>query len=493
MATLDLSLLLQTADLTSADSVSFDAFVASASNLWRWTTPNGNLIDVVGSGMTFSAGHATGGTVTAIGFNVGNDGPSLTEIQITGLSLGAASLDNSAGRFWRMLEGDDTIIGPTANATPGLADEVKFFGDNLIARQGVAKGGDDTIATGTARATVIGDVVEVGSDAAGMPDIDYRGGDDTVNGAVTALRQTIFGDARAVHASGALTGGDDTIVLLASAVGSGVYGDAFTVGGTADRKAVLIGGDDVIDASGCTADFISLEGDVGTMLSFATVRGGDDTMDGGSGRDNIVGDIHNGGADKMVCGNDTVRGNDGNDTVIGDVHNGGTGPTLCGDDTIFGGDGDDSVIGDIANLTAGAKVVGGDDRLFGGSGNDRIIGGLGNDRLTGGTGSDAFHFDAALDSALNRDVIRDFSAADDTILIYSSVFSSLGQAPGTLGATAFFASVDGLAHDRNDRIVYNTESGVLSYDADGNRSGEAVAFAVLSGTPDISNLDFLVV
>ena len=40
MATLDLSLLLQTADLTSADSVSFDAFVASASNLWRWTTPN---------------------------------------------------------------------------------------------------------------------------------------------------------------------------------------------------------------------------------------------------------------------------------------------------------------------------------------------------------------------------------------------------------------------------------------------------------------------
>ena len=117
-------------------------------------------------------------------------------------------------------------------------------------------------------------------------------------------------------------------------------------------------------------------------------------------------------------------------------------------DTIDCGDGDDSVIGDIANLTAGAKVVGGDDRLFGGSGNDRIIGGLGNDRLTGGTGSDAFHFDAALDSALNRDVIRDFSAADDTILIYSSVFSSLGQAPGTLGATAFFASVEQAADPR---------------------------------------------
>lgn len=259
MATLNLSQLLQPVDFSDPGSVSFGTFVASAPMLWQWLTPTGNLIDVVGAGMTFSAGHATGGTVTAIGFDIGNNGVNPTEIQITGLSIAASLLDDSAESFWRILEGNDVIFGPPASATPGASDLVTFFGDNLSVRPGVIQGGDDSINMGTARAVIIGDVVDVGSDAPGAPAIAYQGGADTMNGVATNFLQTVHGDAEAVHASGALTGGNDNITLVGAALGSVVYGDAGTVRGTAGNFAAFIGGNDVIDASGCTADFISLE------------------------------------------------------------------------------------------------------------------------------------------------------------------------------------------------------------------------------------------
>jgi hypothetical protein len=60
-------------------------------------------------------------------------------------------------------------------------------------------------------------------------------------------------------------------------------------------------------------------------------------------------------------------------------------------------------------------------------------------------------------------------------------------------SVAFFhASITGVAADSNDYINYETDTGKLFYDADGNGSGAAVLFATLSGAPALSNLDIFV-
>lgn len=59
----------------------------------------------------------------------------------------------------------------------------------------------------------------------------------------------------------------------------------------------------------------------------------------------------------------------------------------------------------------------GDDRLTGTAADEVIIGGAGSDRLTGGGGADVFVFGAeAGDGVRDRDVIRDFDAAEDLVV-----------------------------------------------------------------------------
>ena len=54
------------------------------------------------------------------------------------------------------------------------------------------------------------------------------------------------------------------------------------------------------------------------------------------------------------------------------------------------------------------------------------------------------------------------------------------------------ASPGAQAQDANDRILYDTTTGRLSYDADGNGAGAAVAFATLFGSPSLAATDILV-
>jgi serralysin len=135
----------------------------------------------------------------------------------------------------------------------------------------------------------------------------------------------------------------------------------------------------------------------------------------------------------------------------------------------------------------------GADRLMGGDGNDRLIGGAGNDTLTGGAGADEFVLTQALSSTANRDVLADFVSGTDTIELSLSVFGALGVAPGDLTADQFWSG-NGIraAHDDSDRIIYDTATGSLLYDADGSGSGAAVAIAVvgLATHPSLACGDF---
>ena len=53
--------------------------------------------------------------------------------------------------------------------------------------------------------------------------------------------------------------------------------------------------------------------------------------------------------------------------------------------------------------------------------------------------------------------------------------------------------VGAAAADGNDYLLYDSASGLLSYDADGNGAAAAIAVALLTSHPAISAADFLII
>jgi Ca2+-binding RTX toxin-like protein len=144
----------------------------------------------------------------------------------------------------------------------------------------------------------------------------------------------------------------------------------------------------------------------------------------------------------------------------------------------------------LANVLVGNS---GANVLNGASGNDRLDGAGGKDVLTGGAGRDTFVFSSALHALNNVDVVKDFNVADDTIALDNAMMPGLGAAIGMLSAGHFWQSSTGLAHDSDDRIIYETDTGKLFYDADGNGTGGRVHFATLGPNLQLTNLDFIVI
>ena len=121
-----------------------------------------------------------------------------------------------------------------------------------------------------------------------------------------------------------------------------------------------------------------------------------------------------------------------------------------------------------------------------------IYGGLGLDTLTGGLGNDQFVFNTA-PSAANVDRITDFSVPGDTIRLENAVFTKiLGAAGASIGALQFWKSATGLAHDANDRIIYETDTGKVIYDSNGNLAGGAVQIATVGANLALTHFDFII-
>ena len=81
--------------------------------------------------------------------------------------------------------------------------------------------------------------------------------------------------------------------------------------------------------------------------------------------------------------------------------------------------------------------------------------------------------------------------AADLILLKNAIF--LGLVAGALLGTAFSSSTDGIATNTTDRIMYETDTGFLWYDADGNSAGLRVKFADLAGRLVMAAGEFAVV
>ena len=136
--------------------------------------------------------------------------------------------------------------------------------------------------------------------------------------------------------------------------------------------------------------------------------------------------------------------------------------------------------------------------IVGGAGMDTIVGGRGNDILTGGADSDRFVFNTMPFTSFflerNTDQITDFNALNDHIDLENSEFTALGLVTGTLAVSQFWSSLTGLAHTALDRIIYETDTGSIFYDSDGNGSAAAVRLAILTNLPaGLGAEDFLII
>lgn len=172
----------------------------------------------------------------------------------------------------------------------------------------------------------------------------------------------------------------------------------------------------------------------------------------------------------------------------GDVY---TGTSLM--DGVYGLGGQDSLSGMAGNdFLDGGKdgdsLSGGDgnDILKGGNGNDILTGGRGRDTLNGGGGADSFTFDTVA-ARNNIDRVSGYQDGTDDIWLDMTVFT--GITPVNFIDTSFLHQGDlaagalvigSKARDANDRIIFDTAAGLLSYDPDGTGAAAAQGIAILS-------------
>ena len=179
---------------------------------------------------------------------------------------------------------------------------------------------------------------------------------------------------------------------------------------------------------------------------------------------------------KVFKGDDTIKGSTQNDTLYG----------VKGEDKISGFSGNDWLFGGSAN----DQLYGGDgqDSLAGGAGADFLDGGTGFNYLTGNGGKDIFSFSVALTGG-NYSEIIDFKHKKDKIQVDNDVFKGVGG-KGDLKAGHFSTLEDYTGKQKT--IIYDEDTGTLSYSKDGGFYSNAQSFGRVKIGTDLDHHDFLV-
>lgn len=231
-------------------------------------------------------------------------------------------------------------------------------------------------------------------------------------------------------------------------------------------------GNDLLDG-GAAADVMS--GGAGNDVYYVD-NAGDNVVEGagvGSGTDTVYAAVNEwlqANVERLTLLNTAAallgNGNGLNNTIVGNANNNFLNG-FDGNDLIYGRDGHDQISGGNGN-----------DSLHGGNGIDRIVGGAGTDRVSGGAGADAFVLTHR--GIGNRDIVEDFSHADDTFVLSNMLDAGLVGAisPGikglsfggnvvgnTLSAGWFFKdaaaiNLSGIYVFGSGSIVYNPTNGL---------------------------------
>ncbi|CAO4196399.1 hypothetical protein LFADAHJC_LOCUS4774 [Methylorubrum extorquens] len=270
-------------------------------------------------------------------------------------------------------------------------------------------------------------------------------------------------------------------------------------------------GDAIIEASGEGFDTVysTFSYTLSSNVEALIFTGSADINSTGNEGGNVL--IGNAGHNVLTgAGGDDLYGVDGNgDTVIeeagggyDEVYSSGDYALTANVETLFltgsayrgtGNNANNGLIGnDLDNLLeAGAGTF---ESLVGGGGNDLLIGGAGHDQLLGGTGADTFRFQNTTTDVFNSasndgDFIFDFTANQgDKIQLNASAF---GLSFGVVDGVNFFSGTSPAAAQATPTLLYNKQSGVLFYDADGSGAGGLTILAGLGGFPDLKASDFI--
>jgi Ca2+-binding RTX toxin-like protein len=267
-------------------------------------------------------------------------------------------------------------------------------------------------------------------------------------------------------------------------------------------------------------DFLGFRGRIISNFELGLVDlgdSGDDRLDGGTGDDNMAGGTGNdtyvvdslgdivielvdtvpdpetgfifqGGIDTVESSVSFTLGNlVENLTLTGTAALDGTGNslknTITGNSNVNvlnGQAGDDILLGG-----AGADV------MRGGAGNDALVGGRGNDVLTGGEGADSFIFDigsAYRQSAIGKDVIKDFTIGQDKIVLDQTTFGNISKSDFAIVAS------DNAAATSSKLIIYSEATGRLFFNQNSSNRGfgQGGYFATLQGAPSLSASDIAI-
>jgi len=199
----------------------------------------------------------------------------------------------------------------------------------------------------------------------------------------------------------------------------------------------------------------------------------------------------NGGADVMIGlnGNDTYVADNAGDAVQEAAGGGSDLLYSFVSYALAAGQEVEAISTAVQGGTAAINLTGNEfaQTIVGNAGANLLDGKGGSDVLYGLGGADTFAFTTAL-GAGNVDTLADFVAGADKIGLDDAIFTAIGA---SLNASAFVIGT--AAGDADDRIVYNSATGALFYDADGNGAGAAVQFATLNPGLALAASDFTMI
>ena len=405
---------------------------------------------------------------------------------------------------------DDVLIGDGGanRLTGGAGNDVLVggAGDDLLEGGGGANEiyggkGDDVYIVENAGDTLIeyaGEGIDEVRTAASMLTLRANferlvyTGSSSFAGLGNASDNVIFGGTASDQLAGydgndELHGGTGAANLLIGGLGNDVY----YVDAAGDTVYELIG--EGIDAVRTGLASHTLRVNVENLIytgsgSFTGIgNAGDNDIAGGTASDSLAG----------RDGNDVLRGGAGAaNTLVGGLGDDVYYIDAVGDSTVeYAGEGIDEVRtslslqvlqANVENLayTGSSAFTGignaldnvlrggsGDDFLNGLDGNDALVGGSGADQLFGGVGNDTFRY---LGGESGFDRIIDFTSGEDMISLSAAAFvhsASINLIQGTQPVGA---------PDGNSTFFYRSDTGMLTYDADGNGAGAAVNIAQLN-------------
>ena len=399
----------------------------------------------------------------------------------------------------------DTLTSIEAIVGSGFADTI------------TGSAGDDTIEGGAGN-----DILSGGS---GIDTVSYAGstfgvtvhldnptaqntvqqGIDTISGFENILgssqADSLWGDA----GNNVINGGAGFDYIVSgggtNALIGGDGGDTYVVQGVNDVVTEAVGGGydvvlaqtNLMLAAGSEVEALAVNTTAGITLTGnefqQTLSGnvGNDTLNGGGGNDLL---ISGAGTNTLVGGSGSdIYYSQGVNDIVTELAGGGFDVVLAAGNLTLAAGSEVEVI--AVDTTSGVTIVGSDTNqtILGGAGNDRFIGGLGNDSLTGSGGADTF---VLRNTFADRDFIADFVSGTDKLEISAALFGG-GLAAGVLSGAQFLSGAGAVsATTAAQRFIYNSSTGNLLFDADGNGAGAAVLFANLSSIPTLTAADFLI-